>query len=77
MGIFEECTEPSGVNPKGSKVNSILASLEKKDRESLLAALQEVSISPEKIATVLQNRGIDVGRSAIKLWRVANIKKDA
>lgn len=77
MGIFEECTSSQTKQYRGAKVDSILSALNKQDRESLLAALMEPSISPDRIANVLSGRGIAVGKHAIKYWRMANIKKDA
>lgn len=77
MGIFEECAEPPRTPQyRGAKIDSILQSMEKKDRESLIAALMEKSIPAERISNVLAKRDISVGRQAIKLWRQANIKKD-
>ncbi len=75
MGIFEECVTPQNARYKGAKVDSILASLSKQDRESLIEALKEESISAEKISLVLTRRGIAVGKHAIKYWRISNLKK--
>lgn len=77
MGIFEECAAKSGKQYRGAKVDAILASLSKQDKESLLAALTEESISSEKISNVLSKRGILVGKHAINYWRMSNTKKDS
>jgi hypothetical protein len=78
MGIFEECVTPQNTRQyRGAKVDSILASLSKQDRESLIEALKEESISPERISSVLSARGIIVGKHAIKYWRMSNLKKDS
>lgn len=76
MGIFEECTQPQESRQyRGAKVDSILASLSKQDKESLVEALMEESIPSERISRVLSKRGIVVGKHAINYWRMANIKK--
>lgn len=78
MGIFEECAEPPRTkNYRGAKLDSILQSMDKKDRESLIAALMEESIPAERISNVLSKRGISVGRQAINFWRMANVKKES
>jgi hypothetical protein len=76
MGIFEECVEPQQSRQyKGAKIDAILASLTKQDKESLIEALMEESISPERISNVLAKRGIVAGKHAIKYWRMANLKR--
>ena len=76
MGIFEDCVQtPRTSQYPGAKIERILSSLPPKDKESLIAALMEESIPGERISDVLSNRGISVGRTAIKKWRTANIKK--
>lgn len=78
MGIFEECFVYKGSGTtRGGKVDSILNGMNKQDRESLLTALHETKISPNKIADVLTTRGIPVGKQAIQLWRSAHVKKES
>lgn len=78
MGIFEDCLNAGNHSRyRGAKVDAIINSLPPKDKESLIAALDEPSISHEKIAHVLAQRGISISKDAIRLWRIAHTKKDS
>jgi hypothetical protein len=77
MGIFEECLEENPSIKKGSKVDALLQKLDKEDRDSLLNALLEPSIHHNRIISVLEKRGYQVGKEAIVNWRSLNLKKDS
>lgn len=78
MGIFEDCLDTGNQSRyRGAKVDTIINSLPPKDRDSLVAALNEPSISAERISHVLFQRGISIGKDAIRLWRMTNIKKES
>ena len=71
MEIYEQCkseTKQSNV----LKVDNVLASLEKKDSESLKKALLDSSISTRAIARVLETNDIGCGIWAINQWRRVN-----
>lgn len=71
MGIFEECMEEINSH-RVLRVDAILQSLDKEDRESLLAALKEPAISSRRIASVLAKRNIKASRESISKWRELN-----
>lgn len=71
MGIFEECMDEAESH-RMLKVDAILKSLDKEDRESLLTALKEPSISPRRISIVLAKRNIKASRESISKWREIN-----
>lgn len=69
MGILEECLAPITTVVPGAKIDAILKTLNKEDRQSLEAALREKSISPSRISDVLSKRGMSAGRDSINSWR--------
>jgi hypothetical protein len=69
MGIFEECIAPGKVVIAGAKLDSIIESLDKEDKDSLLTALRDTRISSSRISEVLIKRGHNAGRDAVRSWR--------
>lgn len=73
MGIFDECVQPKvDGQSRGGKVDAVLNSLSKEDKESLLQALREESIPALRISNVLAKRNIQLGKTAITMWRSVN-----
>ena len=56
------------------KVDRLLASLSAKDSSSLVAAMNDLSVSSRTISKVLKGRGYVIGRSAVDNWRHANVE---
>lgn len=69
MGIFEECLASGKTSLPGSKLDLVIESLSKSDKESLLSALREPQISAPRISEVLRKRGHNIGRDVVRSWR--------
>lgn len=55
------------------KVNLLLASLEQSEKQSLIDALGDLSISSHTISKILKSNGHRIGRSAVDTWRHENV----
>ena len=62
-------TEPLKTGGNKSSVDVLLEKMKKQDRDDLLEALRDATISPMVIVSVLENNGMKVGRGAILRWR--------
>jgi hypothetical protein len=71
MGKLLKQIEATPVNKGGlqSSIEKAIAKMDKDDKEDLLCALRNPTISPTVIAQVLNDNGFAVGRSAINRWR--------
>jgi hypothetical protein len=76
MGLFEEIQHKNSNRNTGgvpSRVDEIIQhELNKKDAADLVKALQDKSVPPTVISSVLKNRNIMLSKSSIDRWR----KKD-
>ena len=68
MDFYEECKSETK-QQKSLKVDNLLASLSKKDAESLKKALLDPDVPTRAIERVLHNNKIDCGCWAINQWR--------
>lgn len=71
MDIYDACKLDSK-NKRRLKVDAVLATLSKKDSESLIKAMLDPDISTHSIERVLKGNNIDCGCWAINQWRRAN-----
>lgn len=71
MDFYEECKSETKQN-QSLKVDNLLASLNKKDAESLKKALLDPDVPTRAIERVLHKNKIDCGCWAINQWRKAN-----
>ena len=73
MGLFEEIQHQNSNRNTGgvpSRVDEIMQyDLNEKDAADLLKALQDRSVSPSVISSVLKNRNIMLSKSSIDRWR--------
>jgi len=71
MGKLLKQIEATPVNAGGkkSKVDLAIQSMQGEDREDLVCALRNITISPTVISEVLQINGYKVTRHAIQRWR--------
>jgi len=71
MDFYEECKSDTKQH-KSLKVDNLLASLNKKDAESLKKALLDPDVPTRAIERVLLNNKIECGCWAINQWRKTN-----
>ena len=71
MGKLLKQIEATPVNAGGkqSSVDLAIQSMQGEDRDDLVCALRNATISPSVIAQVLQDNGCSVTRTAIIRWR--------
>jgi hypothetical protein len=71
MGKLLQQIEATPVNTGGkqSSVDLAIQSMQGEDREDLVFALRNITISPTVISEVLQINGHEVTRHAIQRWR--------
>jgi hypothetical protein len=71
MGKLLKQIEATPVNAGGkqSTVDLAIQSMQGEDREDLVCALRNATISPSVISQVLQDNGYVVTRNAIQRWR--------
>lgn len=71
MGKLLKQIEATPVNTGGfqSSVDLAIQSMQGEDREDLVCALRNPTISPTVISQVLKENGCDVSRNAILRWR--------
>jgi hypothetical protein len=71
MGKLLEQIEATPVNSGGkhSTVDLALQQLQGEDRDDLVCALRNPTISPTVLSQVLANNSIEVSRTAIIRWR--------
>lgn len=71
MGKLLKQIEATPVNAGGvqSSVDLAIQSMQGEDREDLVCALRNPTISPTVISQVLKENGCDVSRNAIVRWR--------
>ena len=71
MGKLLEQIEATPVNTGGkqSSVDLAIQSMQGEDREDLVCALRNATISPTVISQVLRDNGHEVTRTAIMRWR--------
>jgi hypothetical protein len=71
MGKLLKQIEATPVNAGGkqSTVDLAIQSMQGEDREDLLCALQNSTVSPSVLAQVLKDNGVEVSRTAIVRWR--------
>ena len=71
MGKLLRQIETTPVNAGGfrSTVDIAIESLTGEDKDDLVCALRNATISPSVISQVLKDNGIDVNRNAIIRWR--------
>jgi hypothetical protein len=71
MGKLLKQIEATPVNTGGkqSTVDLAIQSMQGEDREDLLCALQNSTVSPSVLAQVLKDNGVEVSRTAIVRWR--------
>jgi len=71
MGKLLKQIEATPVNSGGkqSTVDLAIQSMQGEDREDLVCALRNPTISPTVLAQVLKENGITVTRNAIMRWR--------
>lgn len=55
------------------KVDTLLASLKKEEKQSLIDALNDLQISSRVLSKVLKNHGHIIGRAAVDKWRHENV----
>lgn len=71
MGKLLKQIEATPVNTGGfqSSVDLAIEGMSGEDRDDLLCALRNTTISPTVISQVLKDNGIEVSRNAIMRWR--------
>lgn len=71
MGKLLKQIETTPVNSGGkqSSVDLAIQSMQGEDRDDLLCALRNSTISPSVISQVLQDNGYEITRHAIIRWR--------
>ena len=71
MGKLLDQIQATPVNSGGlqSTVDVAINGLSGEDKDDLVCALRNVTISPSVISEVLKDNGIDVSRTAILRWR--------
>jgi len=71
MGKLLEQIEATPVNTGGfkSSVDLAIQSMQGEDREDLVCALRNPTISASVISQVLKENGCDISRTAILRWR--------
>lgn len=71
MGKLLEQIEATPVNAGGvqSSVDLAIQSMQGEDREDLVCALRNPTISASVISQVLKENGCDISRTAILRWR--------
>ena len=71
MGKLLDQIQATPVNSGGflSTVDVAINGLLGEDKDDLVCALRNVTISPSVISEVLKDNGIDVSRNAILRWR--------
>jgi hypothetical protein len=71
MGKLLEQIEATPVNSGGkhSTVDLAIQQLQGEDRDDLVCALRNATISPTVLSQVLANNSIEVSRTAIIRWR--------
>ena len=71
MGKLLDQIQATPVNSGGlqSTVDVAINGLSGEDKDDLVCALRNVTISPSVISEVLKDTGIDVSRTAILRWR--------
>jgi hypothetical protein len=71
MGKLLQQIEATPVNAGGkqSSVDLAIESMQGEDRDDLVCALRNSTISPSVISEVLQSNGYEVTRQAINRWR--------
>jgi len=71
MGKLLKQIEATPVNTGGhrSSVDLAIQSMQGEDREDLVCALRNPTISPTVLSQVLANNSIEVSRTAIIRWR--------
>jgi hypothetical protein len=55
------------------KVNFLLDSLKDEDKQSLIDALNDLTISSRSLSKILISHGYKIGRSAVDAWRHENV----
>ena len=60
---------PVSTGGKKSTVDLAIQSMQGEDREDLLCALHNSTVSPSVLAQVLKDNGVEVSRTAIVRWR--------
>jgi len=58
---------------KIGKIDNLLASLKKEEKQSLIDAMNDLEISSRVISKVLNNHGHNIGRAAVDKWRHENV----
>jgi hypothetical protein len=71
MGKLLDQIQATPVNSGGfqSTVDIAINTLSGEDKDDLVCALRNITISPSVISQVLKDNGIDVNRNAILRWR--------
>jgi hypothetical protein len=71
MGKLLKQIEATPVNKGGfqSSIEKAMAQMDGDDKEDLLCALRNPTISPSVISQVLNDNGFTVTRSAVNRWR--------
>lgn len=71
MGKLLKQIEATPVNSGGkqSTVDLAIQSMQGEDRDDLVCALRNATISPTVLAQVLKDNGVEVTRNAIMRWR--------
>ena len=71
MGKLLQQIEATPVNTGGkqSTVDLAIQSMQGEDKEDLVCALRNITISPSVLSEVLQSNGYQVTRHAIQRWR--------
>lgn len=55
------------------KINMLLLSLEETEKQSLIDALNDLTISSRTISKILMSNGHKIGRSSVDMWRHQNV----
>lgn len=71
MGKLLKQIEETPVNTGGfkSSVDLAIQTMQGEDREDLVCALRNPTISPSVLSQVLKDNGVSVSRTAITRWR--------
>jgi hypothetical protein len=71
MGKLLQQIEATPVNAGGkqSSVDLAIQSMQGEDREDLVCALRNPTVSPSVLSQVLKDNGVTVTRNAIQRWR--------
>jgi len=71
MGKLLKQIEATPVNTGGkqSTVDLAIQSMQGEDREDLVCALRNPTVSPSVLSQVLKDNGVTVTRNAIQRWR--------